>query len=99
MVKVNGVGRLQLYAVQLSQDITMSVYNLYGWTNANLNREASHRTDSLIQAILGDVSLQPQGPVRIVGDLNGDPGTFPSLREALSNNSFIDVGAQAHKWG
>ena len=99
MTKVNGAGRLQLYAIQLSRDITVSVYNLYGWTNGNLNSEAATRTDSLIQAILSDVSLQPRGPVLIVGDLNGDPATFPSLKEALATNTFIDVGAQAHQWG
>ena len=73
MAKVNGAGRVQLYAVQLSTDTTILIYNIYGWTNANHCKWAASRTNALIQAILSDMAMQPSGPMFVVGDLNGDP--------------------------
>ena len=56
---INGQGRVQLYAMQLAQEITILVYNLYGWTNANCSKVVAQRTDTMIQAILEDMELQP----------------------------------------
>ena len=32
---INGAGRAQLYAIQINTQVTILVYNLYGWTNGN----------------------------------------------------------------
>ena len=96
---INGAGRVQLYAIQVSRQATVLVYNLYGWTNGNTCKEASDRTNSLFQAILEDIALQPPGPVLVMGDINGDPDTFPDLQQAICTHSLLDVGAQAHRWG
>ena len=96
--QLNGKGRVQLYAVQLDTEITILIYNIYGWTNANCNKEAAARTNNMLQAILDDMGLQPAGPRLVVGDLNGDPPTFQTLQQALDTNQLIDVGSQAHRW-
>ena len=97
--QLNGKGRVQLYALQACTEVTILVYNLYGWTNANTDKAAAKRTGALLQAILDDMAMQPQGPAMIVGDLNGDTHTFPILQQALGNHLLIDVGAQASQWG
>ena len=96
---INGAGRVQLYAIQVNKQVTLLVYNLYGWTNGNTCREAAARTNSLIQAILEDMALQPPGPMLVLGDINGDPATFHDLQQALNKHTLLDVGAQAQQWG
>ena len=97
--QLNGAGRIQLYAMQMGNEVTFLVYNFYGWTNGNHSKEAAARTNSMVEAALEDMALQPPGPRFLLGDLNGDPATFPALQQALDTNLLLDVGAQAHAWG
>ena len=61
-----GKGRLQTYAIQISQQGTVIVYCMYGWTNGNTHKEAAQRTDGLIKAILEDMAHQPCCPFMVV---------------------------------
>ena len=81
-----------------TNEVTFMIYNMYGWTNANLNKEAAARTNALIAAVFEDMILQPPGPKIIVGDLNGDPPSFADLQQALTTHQVIDVGSQASTW-
>ncbi len=76
--EVNGKGRVQLYAFQISKDKTVLIYNVYGWTSAAKNKGQAQRTDDILDMIFSDVQQQPKGPVFIAGDLNGDVGSFPA---------------------
>ena len=96
---INGKGRVQLYALDLSAEVYVLIYNIYGWTNAAKDKAAASRTNNMIEMILDDIGHQPPGPVLIVGDLNGDPPNFKALHEALQEGDLIDVGAQAGQWG
>ena len=97
--QLNGKGRVQLYALALAPQVTILIYNMYGWTGANHHKEAAKRTSDLLDAILSDMQAQPQGPAIIMGDLNGDPSTFPNLTHQQKRGNLIDVGEQAHQWG
>ena len=96
---INGKGRVQLYALDLSADTYVLVYNLYGWTNAAKDKNAANRTNDMLEAIIDDMEKQPPGPTLVLGDLNGDVGNFKILQEVVKDGTLIDVGAQAERWG
>ena len=97
--QINGKGRVQLYALAISPQVTILIYNIYGWTGANHHKEAAKRTGDLLEAIFSDMQAQPPGLAIILGDLNGDPATFTNLTYQQSLGNLIDVGEQAHQWG
>ena len=97
--QLNGKGRVQMYALALAPQITILIYNIYGWTGANHHKEAARRTSSILDAIMSDMQMQPPGPMLIMGDLNGDPATFPILTQQQEQGNLLDVGEQAQQWG
>ena len=40
------------------------------------------------------MQTRPRGPKAILGDLNGDPDSFPSLLAALHDGHFVDIGSR-----
>ena len=96
---INGKGRVQLYALDITDKLYILIYNIYGWTNAAKDKAAAARTNAMIEYILEDMAHRPQGPMMIVGDLNGDTQNFRAVQEALQTQELLDVGAHASKWG
>ena len=91
-------GRAEHYALDIGHATTLSVFNIYGWTGAHQSRKQALRTDHLIAAINDEVHQQPDCPVLVVGDLNGDPNDFKTLSDMLDHEGWTDIGAQAHIW-
>ena len=88
MQQLNGKGRVELHALPIDPHTTITIYNIYGWTNANYSSEAQQRTSGMLEAILQDMDLQPPGPMYIMGDLNGDPPPlFPHFMLPSHSNS------------
>ena len=88
-----------MYALALAPKVTILIYNIYGWVGTTNSKEAARRTSAMLDAILSDMQQQPPGPMLILGDLNGDPETFPILTQQLEQGNILDVGKQAHQWG
>ena len=88
-----------MYALALAPQVTILIYNIYGWTGANNNKEAARRTTTMLETILSDIQKQPPGPILIMGDLNGDPETFHILTQQQEQGNLLDVGKLAHQWG
>ena len=53
--QLNGKGRVQLYALALAPQVTILIYNIYGWTGANHHKEAARKTTALLEAIFSDM--------------------------------------------
>ena len=97
--KINGKGRVQLYAVEISKDVTLKIYNMYAWSNGAVCKENASRTDDMLRAVFQDNEQQAKGPCLIVGDLNADPVHIESLDEHIKDGTWLDVGDHADKWG
>ena len=92
-------GRAAHYAVNTSSHMEINYYVICGWSGSNKNKAKQARTNRLIQACRDEMAEQPDGPSRIVGDLNADPENIASLRHLLEHEDWVDVGANAHVWG
>ena len=68
LLSLQGNGRVYLYAIELTPQIIVLVYNIYAWTNGNHNKTAAHRTNDMLAAIFDDIDKQPTGPVLVMGD-------------------------------
>ena len=58
--ELNGRGRVQLYAVQVSKKATILFYNVYGYTGAAKDKKAANRTNDILEAIFEDQEQQPK---------------------------------------
>ena len=53
------------------------IVNVYVSTNSTKGSLQGARTDDLLSLILAELDARPLGPKAILGDLNGDPDSFP----------------------
>ena len=83
--------------MELTPQVIVLVYNLYGWTGANHNKAAAARTNDLLEAMFSDIQAQPPGPALVVGDINGDLTTFSTINQQQQAGNIIDVGAHAQQ--
>ena len=97
--EINGKGRVQLYGIMLCDQTMCLVYNVYGYTGADERSENAARTNDIFKIIFEDIKEQPHGPVLIVGDVNASTRKISKLAYELEQTNFIDVGAQAEKYG
>lgn len=81
--EINGKARVQLYGFVLCDKHTCLVYNIYGYTGGETNKEAANRTNDIIKVIPEDAKQQLRGPVLIDGDLNSSASNKSNLEIKL----------------
>lgn len=85
-------GRAMRWRVALQPGAPSVLLGLYGWSGAVGRNLAQTRTEALVQGLLTEIRGLGQIPCFLMGDLNGDIDTFPSLRQALVAELLFDVG-------
>ena len=95
-IDASRLGRLIKGAIKSKYGHTFNLIVLYGWTGADSDHGKAERTDSLLQAAFLEAEATKGTPTLITGDLNGKVQTFPTLRDALENEHWIDLGATRH---
>ena len=88
-----------MYGIRVSPTSIVLVYNIYGVTNGDHCPKAREATNSILAAVLDDMTLQPKGPKLIVGDFNASIETLTPLAHAIEQGTMHDVGANASKYG
>ena len=87
-LKATATGRVAHHCVDLGTNNIFSILTLYGWTNAHEHSDQAARTNSIIEAILEEMTLQPRLPTIIATDLNGDLVELPT-KEDFRRYGFV----------
>ena len=95
----SGTGRVELYSITLCGATECLVFVFYGWTGGHQDSMAAGRTDSIIEAILEEVSCQPPLPCLMMGDLNANTEDIPHVVHMIDSLGWHDLGAEANTWG
>ena len=93
------MGRAHISRVALPQGITITIVVIYGMVNGHFDATARSFTDQLLDAAVVELSMWPQGPKWITGDLNCDFADLQTLARICSDEGWSDVGAIASRWG
>ena len=83
-------GRADRYLLSLFGGVSLSAYNIYGWTMGESSDPARLRTNDLIAACI-DEHLLVKGPAVIMGDFNCLVSSLPVLRAAAASGTWFDV--------
>ena len=91
-------GRVGCYAFNLHAGHTITVYVIYGYTGGNQKARQARKTNRLAKAIVEEAQAQPSGPCLIVGDFNMHVKALTPFANLISDESWVDVGAEAQIW-
>ena len=53
----------------------------------------------MVAVCIKEIDKQPPGPVFLVGDFNAEPEDLPEIQHLVKEHNWIDIGANADKWG
>ncbi len=70
-------GRVQMTALDIGYSSPLLNFTIYGWTGGRQSPKAAERTDDIFRIIALELSLRPDGPVAIMGDVNADLFLLP----------------------
>ena len=90
MAAARTTGRADKFILSLFSGITLTAYNIYGWTMGEASEPARIRTNDLVAACI-DEQLQVKGPAIIAGDLNCLATSLPVLRCAFGSATWFDA--------
>ena len=72
---------------------TLPIAILYGWTGGTKGTIAADRTNDLLDTVLKQMSLLPEGPKLIAGDCNGTQDSIQHMHDMITKHGWIDDGA------
>ena len=99
MVAPLSSGRVQMSALCIGYSSPLLAFIIYGWTGGRQSTQAAKRTDDIFIHIIHELSLRPEGPVAIMGDLNATLQQLPHCKQLIDDGAWCDVGAVASRWG
>lgn len=85
-------GRCMILNFDLEKD-TLPIAIMYGWTGGAKGTIAADRTNDLLDSLLEQMSLLPEGPKLIASDFNGTHDGIQHLHDMITKHGWIDVGA------
>ena len=91
-------GRAAIYACDLGA-ATLHISVIYGWTGGIKGSIACDRTDDLLSIVAQENQSLPAGPKIIMGDLNCELQDLESVTTLISEEGWMDLGANANIWG
>lgn len=94
-------GRADKHLVGLGWSQNMQLYILYGKSGGSGGKKGEARdvTDAVVQAIREEINHEAQLPTIILGDFNAEPETLPTTQEMIEEDSWTEIGSNAHWWG
>ena len=80
-------------------EVTILVFNIYGWTGGDQKSQHLQRTDDLVCIAEEECCHHPGAFCLIVGDFNASEGKLPTLTQMVTENGWTDCGGKAVLWG
>ena len=93
------MGRLQIYCLPVQGNDTVLCYNLYGWTGSQQRNDERDKGDQMFHECNCDVLQRGDVAAIYTGDINARITRYSSLSVLLAHHGWIDVGANATRWG
>ena len=72
---------------------TLPIGIIYGWTGGTKGTVAADRTNDLLDIMLEQMALLPEGPKIIAGDFNGTHDSIQHLNDMTTKHGWTDAGA------
>ena len=91
-------GGADIYSICVAQSMRINLVNAYAYVNGHQNMHARGATNRLFDTIMEECDAQ-QGPSIICINLNADSMDVQTIRKAILNQGWVDLGAIAEKWG
>ena len=85
-------GRCMILNFDLEKD-TLPIAMIYGWIGGTKGTIAADRTNDPPDIVLEQMSLLPEGPKLIAGDLNGTQDSIQNMHDTITKHAWIDAGA------
>ena len=86
------MGRIQ--KLKIAKGIwSLTIYNLYAYTNGHNEAEQAAKTDRIIMAVSEDNKADGKPNAMIIGDVNADIEDLPTLMGLVAQESWHDAGS------
>lgn len=86
-------GRVQLFGLPLPTGCIMLVFNFYAWSGAHTCAEPAERPNSMVEAILDEMTHYHVAPCLSLGDLNADIADITSVASDIDDGIVQDIGS------